>query len=40
MGHAEAATIIHAPVETVWNCLNDIEHTPLWVVFDSRISFG
>lgn len=32
MGRAEAATIIHAPVETVWNTLNDIEHTPDWVV--------
>jgi len=32
MGHAEAATVIHAPVEVVWNCLNDIEHTREWVV--------
>jgi uncharacterized protein YndB with AHSA1/START domain len=32
MGHAEAARIVNAPVEVVWNTLNDIEHTPEWVV--------
>ncbi len=32
MGHAQAVTIINAPVETVWNCLNDIDHTPEWVM--------
>ena len=32
MGFAQAATIINAPVDLVWNSLNDIEHTPQWVV--------
>lgn len=32
MGWTEAATIIHAPVEAVWNSLNDIAQTPKWVV--------
>ncbi|MBI5667702.1 MAG: SRPBCC family protein [Chloroflexi bacterium] len=32
MGYAEATTLIHAPVEAVWNALNDIDHTPDWVV--------
>lgn len=32
MGWTEATTIIHAPVEAVWNSLNDIAHTPEWVV--------
>ncbi len=32
MGYAEAATIINAPIDVVWNSLNDIEHTPQWVV--------
>lgn len=31
MGHAEASTVIHAPREVVWGCLNDIEHTREWV---------
>lgn len=31
MGYAQAASIIHAPVEVVWDCLNDIDHTPQWV---------
>ncbi|MBI1278526.1 MAG: hypothetical protein GC179_10400 [Anaerolineaceae bacterium] len=32
MGYAEASQIIHAPIETVWNTLNDIENTSKWVV--------
>ncbi len=32
MGRAEAATIIHAPAAAVWDSLNDITHTPDWVV--------
>lgn len=32
MGHAEATVTVNAPVEVVWNCLNDIDHTPEWVV--------
>jgi uncharacterized protein YndB with AHSA1/START domain len=32
MAWTQATTIIHAPVETVWNVLNDIAHTPEWVV--------
>ncbi|MBZ0300201.1 MAG: SRPBCC family protein [Anaerolineae bacterium] len=32
MGTVEAGTIIHAPVKVVWDCLNDIDHTPEWVV--------
>lgn len=32
MGYAEASQIIHAPIETVWNTLNDIDNTPKWVV--------
>jgi uncharacterized protein YndB with AHSA1/START domain len=31
MGYAEASRIINAPVEAVWNALNDIDHTPDWV---------
>lgn len=31
MGYAEVTTTIHAPVEAVWACLNDIDHTPEWV---------
>ncbi len=31
MGHAEAARILNAPPQAVWDCLNDIEHTPEWV---------
>jgi uncharacterized protein YndB with AHSA1/START domain len=31
MGHVEVACTIHAPVETVWDCLNDIDHTAEWV---------
>lgn len=31
MGHTEASSIIHAPVEVVWQTLNDIDHTPDWV---------
>jgi len=32
MGYAEATQIINAPVEAVWNALNDIDNTPKWVV--------
>lgn len=32
MGYAEASQIIHAPVEKVWNTLNDIDNTYKWVV--------
>lgn len=32
MGYAEATTVIHAPIEAVWYSLNDIDHTPKWVV--------
>lgn len=32
MGHVEAELIVNAPPEAVWNCLNDIAHTPEWVV--------
>lgn len=31
MGYVEAARLINAPVELVWQCLNDIDHTPEWV---------
>jgi uncharacterized protein YndB with AHSA1/START domain len=31
MGYAEAESIINAPDEAVWACLNDIGHTPEWV---------
>ena len=31
MGYVEAATTINAPVEAVWDCLNDIDRTPEWV---------
>lgn len=31
MGYTEFSSTIHAPVEAVWNALNDIEHTPDWV---------
>jgi len=32
MGMVEAVRAIKAPVESVWNCLSDIEHTPEWVI--------
>lgn len=32
MGYAEASQIIHAPIEKVWNTLNDIDNTSKWVV--------
>lgn len=32
MGFAQATTVINAPVDLVWNSLNDIEHTPEWGV--------
>ena len=32
MGRAEASTLIYAPIDVVWYCLNDIDHTPEWVV--------
>ncbi|MBZ0293024.1 MAG: SRPBCC family protein [Anaerolineae bacterium] len=32
MGHVEKSSIIHAPVAVVWDTLNDIAHTPEWVV--------
>jgi carbon monoxide dehydrogenase subunit G len=31
MGYAEATQIINAPVEAVWNALNDIDNTAKWV---------
>lgn len=31
MGYVESAALIHASVETVWQTLNDIDHTPDWV---------
>ena len=31
MGQVTAARTVHAPIETVWQCLNDIDHTPEWV---------
>lgn len=31
MGYAEAGQLIHAPIETVWNTLNDIDNTAKWV---------
>ncbi len=32
MGYTEASQIIHAPIEKVWNTLNDIDNTSKWVV--------
>jgi hypothetical protein len=32
MGRAEANIIVGASAEAVWNLLNDIDHTPEWVV--------
>jgi uncharacterized protein YndB with AHSA1/START domain len=32
MGYADASSVVDAPVEAVWNALNDIDHTPDWVV--------
>lgn len=32
MGQVTAKMIVSAPVEAVWNCLNDIDNTPRWVV--------
>ncbi|MBX3062077.1 MAG: SRPBCC family protein [Anaerolineae bacterium] len=32
MGRAEANMIVDAPIDAVWNCLNDIDNTPKWVV--------
>jgi len=32
MGRAEASALIYAPIDAVWYCLNDIDHTPEWVV--------
>jgi uncharacterized protein YndB with AHSA1/START domain len=32
MGYAEAVETIHAPLEMVWDTLNDIDHTHKWVV--------
>lgn len=31
MGYAQATNDIHAPIEAVWDALNDIDHTPAWV---------
>lgn len=31
MGTVQASRLVSAPVEAVWNCLNDIAHTPDWV---------
>ncbi len=31
MGYATAEKIIHSPIASVWNALNDIDHTPDWV---------
>jgi uncharacterized protein YndB with AHSA1/START domain len=32
MGYAEATMVIHAPIDVVWHSLNDIDHTPEWVI--------
>lgn len=32
MPQIEASSIIHAPPERVWHTLNDIDHTPQWVI--------
>lgn len=32
MGRAEAFAIINAPLQSVWDALNDYAHTPEWVV--------
>ncbi len=32
MGRIDVAMTVQAPLEAVWNCLNDIDHTPEWVV--------
>ena len=32
MGQVEASATLNAPIESVWACLNDIDHTPEWVV--------
>jgi uncharacterized protein YndB with AHSA1/START domain len=32
MGYAQVGQTIHAPLEAVWNALNDIDNTPKWVV--------
>jgi uncharacterized protein YndB with AHSA1/START domain len=31
MGQVTADRTVHAPIEAVWQCLNDIDHTPQWV---------
>ncbi len=31
MGYAEAQLMIHAPINEVWDTLNDINHTAKWV---------
>ena len=32
MGQVEASATLAASIESVWECLNDIHHTPEWVV--------
>lgn len=32
MGRAEANMIVDAPINAVWDCLNDIDNTPKWVL--------
>jgi uncharacterized protein YndB with AHSA1/START domain len=32
MGYVSVSSVIHAPAESVWNALNDIDRTPDWVV--------
>jgi uncharacterized protein YndB with AHSA1/START domain len=32
MGQVEAIMTVNAPIEAVWHSLNDIDHTPEWVV--------
>jgi uncharacterized protein YndB with AHSA1/START domain len=32
MGYATASSIVNVPVEAVWAALNDIDHTPEWVI--------
>ena len=42
MGYAAANQTIYAPVEAVWQALNDIENTPKWVVGleDAKVKTG
>jgi hypothetical protein len=38
MGYAEAETILNGPIEAVCDCLNEIEHTPEWVIGQGLMS--